>query len=316
MKNQILKLSIIRFFVITHFSCNKEEQINNPNYNESSIKVDKNRIIFKSYVEYENLINDFQVSKEPQKFILEIRNKYKLQNSYIESHYPDSLQDEFLSSILNDNNIVQIGDYLYKVNLLTEKVYVLNTEYESEIIDLITENTTNEYVMEFSTGDDVIDLVEKLEGATTRGCGGIGGGSYRFPDTELGYVDGVKVTMTGGVKFFRAGIYFTLTGEVYYNPRSNALRDRVGTALHMASPGFWCKRKPCRNRDITIKNSGYVIKWQYDHTAVYRPYSGIRNLNGYHFFVRGRGTLIDENGNWYNTQNASAYGGRNISSPW
>ncbi len=313
-----IKTSTIFLFVLfTIAACNKEEiEPKDVTSKNSRITLDNNRIKFDSYQDYESHIHNYELSEEPQKFIADFKSRYTLTKARSGSSFPDSLNDEFLESILNDNSIVQIGDYLYKVNLFTDKVYVLNTDYESEIIDLVSENISNTNIKEYSTSDHVIDLVEGLEGAVSRCCGGVGGGEYPFPQTVLGEVNGAEVTMTGGVRFLTAGIYFSLTGKVFYFPQTNSMRDYVKTALHMKSPGCWYKKKPCRNNDIRTKNGGYILPWGNDNSRVHNLYSGMRNLNGYYLFVRGRGTLIDNNGNWFNTQNASSYGGINISSPW
>lgn len=309
-------LFLLSFWLVT--SCSKEEvtETNQNLVSSPTIKIDDDRIIFDTYKDYENHINEYQTSEEPQKFIANFKSIYKLSQSQAENSLPEELQDEFLMSILNDNDVVQIGEYLYKVNLISEKVFVLKTDLITDYNDLVSENVSNSNIVEYNTGEDVIDLVEGLADNTSRSCGGIGGGMYLFPETPLGNVNGVDVTMGGGVKFFRAGIYFSLSGTVLYRPKSPLLDNNVQVALHMKSPGCWYKKKPCRNSDVTVRNPGYIIKWGVGNDKQYRLYSGMRNLNGYYLFVRGRGTLIDDYGNWYNTQNASAYGGRNISSPW
>lgn len=313
-------IKFLSFFLIATLaiaSCSKEEVTPQIAASTSAkITLDDNRIIFDTYSDYENHINEYHESEEPQKFIANFKSNYHLNESRSGSSLPEELQDDFLMSILNENDVVQIGDYLYKVNLLTDKVYVLNVYYISEYSDLVSENATNINVMEFSVGDDVIDLVEGLADNTSRSCGGIGGGEYPFPEKILGTVNGTEVSMAGGVKFFRAGIYFALSGIVKYYPQSSSLLDNVQVALHMASPGCWYKKRPCRNQDIRVKNPGYILTWGEGNNKQAKMYSGMRNLNGYYMFVRGRGALIEDNGTWFNIQNASTYGGRNINSPW
>ena len=240
-----IKTSTIFLFVLfTIAACNKEEiEPKDVTSKNSTITLDNNRIKFDSYQDYESHIHNYELSEEPQKFIKIFNNTYKLKKSSAESDLPEALRDEFLESILNENNIVEIGDYLYRINLLTEKVYVMSSDYESDLIDLVSEDITNTNIMEFTTGDDVIDLVERLEGATSRGCGGIGGGVYETDIMTLGQVNGENINLQAGVVFFRAGIYFSLKGTVVFRPKSFDGTGVVKSALFMKSPGCWYKKK-------------------------------------------------------------------------
>lgn len=65
------------------------------------------------------------------------------------------IDDRFLSTVLNSDMIVCIGNYFYKVNKAKESVYSLPTKNKTEINDLISENTSNKNIQSFSTEDDV-----------------------------------------------------------------------------------------------------------------------------------------------------------------
>lgn len=72
----------------------------------------------------------------------------------------DLIGDDYLASILNEDWIVQIGDYLYRVNIPNEKVFVLPVKHIDQYDQLVEENLKNSNIMVFSTDDDVIELVE------------------------------------------------------------------------------------------------------------------------------------------------------------
>lgn len=52
--------------------------------------------------------------------------------------------------------IVQIGEYLYRVNKTTESFYVLHAENISEYQDLVSENKSNFHIRKFSKNGDVM----------------------------------------------------------------------------------------------------------------------------------------------------------------
>lgn len=73
------------------------------------------------------------------------------------------IEDEMLSVILNKDQIVQIGDFLYKLNKADEKVFVLSARFSTEYADLVSENTKNPNILVYSTAESVIGMVESGE---------------------------------------------------------------------------------------------------------------------------------------------------------
>ena len=72
----------------------------------------------------------------------------------------DLVGDEYLAQILNNDLSVQIGDWIFRVNKSSEKVFALPVEHAEYYNDLINENTSNKLVLEFTTEDDVFYLLE------------------------------------------------------------------------------------------------------------------------------------------------------------
>lgn len=73
-----------------------------------------------------------------------------------------------MAAVLNKNFLIQIGNYVYKVNKPEEKVFALHTNRIDLLNELVEENTKNINILCFSVEDDVFDLLnEYSEGTTT-----------------------------------------------------------------------------------------------------------------------------------------------------
>jgi|GEM_PF-2860114 len=99
---------------------------------------------------------------EFQAFLNNVKNlNYKSYLERISSLNETSLfGDDFLENILNDDMIVQIGAYLYRVDASENKVYVLPSAKASSYADLVNESKTNNNVRKFSFDEEVITLAE------------------------------------------------------------------------------------------------------------------------------------------------------------
>ena len=151
---------------------------------------------------------------------------YKLQQDSAGQYEIDSLYgSEFLQNILNSDHLVIIGDYIFKINMNTEHVYVLDLSDIDYIGDLIDENITDGYIQEFSTDDDVFEElnnpteypVESLKTQKARcgedGCAGTG----------INGITGIFTTnltvMRVKAIYLKFGIYFEVSAmaEIYNN---------------------------------------------------------------------------------------------------
>ena len=74
------------------------------------------------------------------------------------------VEDEYISSLMNEDGILQIGKYLFKINVAQELVLALDEADQKHYDDLVAENTNDEKIMVFSTNDDVLPLL--AEGST------------------------------------------------------------------------------------------------------------------------------------------------------
>lgn len=165
--NRIFLLSLL---VIVVAGCQKEiPQKNNSLQNVISKVSDKSdyysdgkMLIFKDSEIYSKLVShelDNNLRLAFEKTILEMEHL-----TYFEKIKKDAVQDliedDFLSKILNEDRIVQIGAFIYKISLIDSSVFVLPAENIEEYGDLVNENIENENIRVYSTFENVIELAE------------------------------------------------------------------------------------------------------------------------------------------------------------
>jgi len=312
---------------------------------EYTMTFDGKLLIFKSVEGYQRAIElDFVSENEDETAIKkhifqEMLKKYGFQN-YFSSHSNDeeAPMDDWLGQFLNPDGAIQIADHVYKIDLKKEKVYVLDVQYKESDYNALINGATSERVAEYSIDDDVIDAVQDPDYQAKRGCGGIGEGRYWSYSTEdfthPSHSENIVRTMSDGVvyrlnpyvKFFKAGVYHRLTSgyEVWrfpsishtsggqLIPNHTFVQDPIltGIQIHIKGPQAWWKRRPCNNNTTGTRSEGHhYTKNASSHRETI--YVGIRNLNGYYLFVRGRAQY--QNGT---TSSFTTYGGRNINSPY
>lgn len=285
-------------------------------------------LVFNSVEDYETSVSDL-IEEDEENFVNSILGldytSYTEELANQGSNATDLIEDNVLSAILNKERLVQIANYVYRINLQSEKVFVLPVTEMADLADLVNEDKGNKNIRQFSTGDDVIYLAES--GDPGEKCGGISGGSYPcYANAYQGQIvatlgNGNVWRLNPGVKFFRAGVYFRLSSLYEIWAYANSSSTSGGTKINNLNGLFtvemfckwsegWYKRRPCNSGSIGTQSPGFYYSstsGQYQKTF----YSGTRNLNGYYFFVQGR--VKYPNGS---VTTASPYGGRNINSPY
>ncbi len=335
MKRVLYCGSILVLLGITIIGCKKEKQITTAITQESDPETssrllytsNNSLLIFNTSLDYENAITNIS---DERTFINNLNSLGY--TSYTEELINqgttaiDLIKDNILSAVLNKDRVVQIGQYLYKVNMQLDKIFVLPTANISEYLDLINENKLNKNIKEYSATDDVIHL---SEGNKISSCGGIGGGVYPcYSNVYSGQIiktfsNGVVWRLNPFVRFFKAGIYFKLSSqyEIWRFPTAsstsggqivnNISGESITIEMFVKGPEGWWKRRPCNSGTIGTLSSGFHFSESIYGNYTKTVYSGTRNLNGYFFFVQGRAKY--SNGS---VTIASPYGGRNINSPY
>jgi hypothetical protein len=192
------------------------------------------------------------------------------------------IQDEYFAAILNTDLVVQIGDYIFRVNPSSERVYALPVANKKEYADLIAENTRNPNIRTFSTNDDVLDVIKGGgKGPEALSCHETGIGSYHR-EAQVG--NSQTGLQKANVDFARYGIYFTLFA--WLAPANSSFPSTFEfTGGIAANQGYVYYHVRCGNTAsyaISLIPSVDTNKQQ----QKYQSYQGSKTLNEVYFFYR------------------------------
>lgn len=127
------------------------------------------------------------------------------------------IKDEYFKSMLNTDLAVQIEDYIYRVNPISEKVFALPAANANQYQDLISENIQNPALKEFSFNENVLEAIKNIGGDPTPKalfCGESGIGGYDRTTGVINIDNAGTIKMEGKIHFNKYGIYFSLFAEV------------------------------------------------------------------------------------------------------
>lgn len=282
-------LSIVGFLIIGLVGCKKQNINTYPLSNEEitqNFQISSNgRLLkFKSIEDYMLVVNN-PTNDIKRRFLKEVSTfkhvtyAEKIANSNGQKTN-NLIEDEYLAQILNEDLVVQIGSFLYKVNPESEKVFVISDSSISAYNDLIMENISNNNIRQFSTDDYVIYLAEGWgDIGSTIFCGEDGCG-HRDQETEKSNIPVLagKYFM-GSATYYKYGIYFSLKAEAISNTSlvriyidyENAWDKVKCGAIHGATSNPWFQNNP-----------------EYSMSQTYRKFMGVRPLNGLHLKIRIR----------------------------
>jgi len=126
-------------------------------------------------------------------------------------------EDDFITTLLNNDGIIEIGPYVFKVNLLTERVYVLESIYKEELMgELIAEND-HPMIQVFSTNDEVLTMLQNGEksniASRTEGCDEVPAIGYDRATISIHSDTNWTFRLDGFHKYTKAGIYYSLVAK-------------------------------------------------------------------------------------------------------
>lgn len=307
MKKLIYKSLFLAIVGIGVVGCKKETITQDSREITPEFEASKNLVSFKSIESYENFINNYE--EEQKEIAFEELNKSGFQNYFTKQENlvlaknddstdsDDYEMDDRFGLLLNQDGVIRIGDYLFKVNLPEEEVRAVsytNSDSYSEALALL--NSSSKEVLLFSTDDDVLDIITT---GMQEKCGGSSSFNEWSPSIYDGFIGGNYVRFQS--QYFKSGIYFsvrirgrhyhggsgiytsnpTLTFEVSpFNPNWKALRVR---------------RRPCGSGHATYHHGGIRTfqksgVWSgagSNRYVVFKAYEGVRALNGYRVWIRG-----------------------------
>lgn len=297
------------------YSCQKEQQTGNPanTQNEYKVSASNNLLAFKTVEDYK-AIADNPSAEAKIKFTNYASNMNgftpmsKLTATETRGTDHEDIESDFLKGILNKDAAVQIGDYIYKISVKKEKVFVLHKSDISNYKDVVAGNTNNAKVRSFSINDEVLTLTGNKstlrgsgnsegtmnypdDGGTGGGGGGSGGttcetGISNQYDGKVISENGQATNITTVAHYYRYGIYFTLFARILDVPPTNSpyVFDFTGGIPASAGYVYYAKRKEC-NTPVSYPrvDPGRFIN---NTTQEYQSYDGSKTLNEVYFFYR------------------------------
>ena len=285
---------------ITIYSCKKETQtqLQQPPSAASdfNVSVKNNLLVFKTTEDYRNVV-DNSSPEQMVKFMSEVKAMTNF-TSYDKQYFsknPSVLVDstlinsDFLKTILNKDAAVQIGNYIYKIDIANEKVFALNASHETEYNDLVNGNTSNSNVQSFSTGDNVLDLIEesgqKKAESTMLFCKEDGIGD-KHEEKRL-FENNQPTNIFAITNFDRYGVYFSLYAQIYDVPANSPYVFEFTGGIAAGAGHIYYHKRCSDTKDYEISTAGVFrtnIKQEYE------AYHGATSLNKVYFYCRIKNT--------------------------
>jgi|CXWL01.1.fsa_nt_gi hypothetical protein len=243
---------------------------------------------FASYTSLESTKSNEQPPNDPGE-----EDDYDVSNDQPTFDKNDYFDYGLLSSILNSDKVVVIGNWICKVDLPNDRVLVLNKNNMSSYNDLLNGNISNSDILNFSTSDEVVDLLEQLDGGTPpseldkifKPCPDRQAApkeAYRF------FYNGNRHRIDAKVVYQRAGILFSLVAKGktqkriariwWHDNNGNAGLSYIGLSFEVRckpDKGFSYYGDPCQ--------TGCLPGYEWGSTTVYRPYLGGTGLKSYFY---------------------------------
>ncbi|TAE34545.1 MAG: hypothetical protein EAZ91_00340 [Cytophagales bacterium] len=138
------------------------------------------------------------------------------------------IEDDYLASMLNPDGIVQIDQWIFRLDVCAGKVFVLAEKDKAMMAELKKKMPTHKAIRVFSTDDEVLDLLSTTKpGAKVAICFNDRRADGATDQTFQRHVISSPTINTYSVEYFadakvvyqKAGIYFSLLAELKYMRR-------------------------------------------------------------------------------------------------
>ncbi len=262
-------------------ACQKEElSKTNDALEAPEIFFKENRVAFNTIENYENLVTNISEKKIS---LLQDVNQNPLSTFKKSLNRSEELYDDFLLSILNEDKIVQIGQWVIKVDMESGLVSALS---EDDIIfyDDLVNDAINDKIYRFTTGDDVLDLLDAgVKGTINTSqfkklwCKDARAKMRRKTQTDGGKLSGEQKLV---LQYFKSGIYFTLYAKVKNKRVYSGSQDARVTMYLEYEFDDRCGRSYSRGQ-TTITKTGRLPMGN----VVQNIYRHVRNLEKYRLDV-------------------------------
>ncbi|MFD1552446.1 hypothetical protein DNU06_10555 [Putridiphycobacter roseus] len=315
MKKLIYGLLFLVTVGIGFASCEKEEVITNseklkseevPSKEQffeddndySKLSVKNNVLEFESIEYYNSLLNNpnpWSINYLVEH--LQSLNFRSLLNS-TQDRDENPIDDDYVLSVLDENQIVKIGEWYIRLNGETEKLYACSDNNTQAYNLVLAENAGSEDVYEFTVDDDVLRLLEDEDYLElwSWGCGERKAKS-KESESAIKYTasfNNYDYEMKTKIKYRKFGFYFTL---VVWNDHLEELPSQNNqTTLRLR---YWFQFDNCSYAvRCGSSESNYSHPWLTHQASSaygwlriekeYKWYSGSTNLKSYYFRVRTR----------------------------
>ncbi len=184
-------------------------------------------------------------------------------NTDVDDQINELLTASVLSSMINADGLVQIGNYIFNIDILNEKCYAMHASYLSGSNAsyyyglILNAQTNNNFVIQFTTDNSVLELLTLANNPTTVSqyntsgvtdlsfCGEgavahrVHSGKEYFSKVKPGDRDHY---LDCKVAYDKAGIYFALYGKVDYKPSIWHWNTRRDWYYWKFKPKCWSER--------------------------------------------------------------------------
>lgn len=267
--------------------------------NEFNVEFKNGAIKFSSIDSYQNMVED-KTDVERSAFISFLQSKKdynSLRKSYSKAKQTSSGRalgaketeiaesNDFLASILNEDGLIAIGEYYFKINLNSERVFVLSVKNESELEDLKQEAVANQNILIFSTDDDVLLLLAEGSKGTASGrsqlfCRDSGAEDKKDDSFAVEPVYG-DYRQDNKIVYQKAGVYFSLQAKTKMQYKSLVGLWVDAGITYNQQVRYYYKYEP-KCRDIS-EGSATKTDDGPSNELNYRAYESIRGLHKYRY---------------------------------
>ena len=215
-------------------------------------------LYFESKSDYELAINTYRNASDSLMSVFEETLNYSSMRSSltVEQREDIEIEDDLLAMMLSPIGVVQIGDYLFQIDVINDKVLVYD------------QTMPKSTPLSFSVDDEVFSLLNGNKDSGEKGC------SAKNKETGIKFAN-TKIDCK--VVYQRAGIYFSLQSKIKKRMWGGDVE------LHLTCLEGTSSYK--KNKDSTVYTIDGWTLYGLNHSYHYRPYSSTTKLVNFHFNV-------------------------------
>lgn len=255
-----------------------------------TISVQNNILTFESIQAYTNIVDheDYSITDALTKHALSLPF-----DAYSKSSTKSmDFDSDFIEAILNKDRVVKIGKWFVKINPKTQKVYALSDEFTHEYSLLVADNPQGRHIHQFTTDEDVIELLQNESLLNSRGlfCGESGASNHPFSQTRyFAFVPAnsypaSRYEFPCKVTYLKLGIYYSLKAHMEVEKETRTQISPIATMSSYDYPDTHMRIFSYRKYKIRCGTEhGWYAKVTpiFDKELDYKSYQGSKRLSKY-----------------------------------